>query len=147
MAKMILKRFKIFLLLLTVSCCNEADTPFCDTCNNFQSGYVIGFDPCTGVYEPNGGEVGFVIVNPSKRDTVVAYNFPAGIYEFPVEYFADYRFNPFFPEEASEDFPVKIKYRYPRNDEKSFNICRGDILVYTLFINNENEVILISVTK
>lgn len=119
-----------------LSCDKESP---CPTCENYTDGFVIGYDPCTGFGNPNSG----IVINiPSKGDTVVAYNFPIGIYEFPSN-----RGNPFFAEEASADFPVKIKYRYPREDEKSVIFCRGNILVYPFFINNENEVILLSVTK
>jgi hypothetical protein len=38
-----------------------------------------------------------------------------GIYEFPLEYFADYRSNPFFPYPARNAFPVKLKRAMNRN--------------------------------
>ncbi len=150
MTKMIFKRFKILLLLLTASCCNEDDSQFCDTCNNFQDGFVIGFDPCTGVLKPNGGNVGFIIANPSKRDTVVAYNFPSGIYQFPDEYFIHYTFDCMFPDSAWNDFPVKIKYKYAEETEKHYPLCRGDILLYCFnkFIDNDNDqIVIIAITK
>lgn len=138
-----------FLTILTMlsflsSCDKDMD---CPTCENYSDAFVIGFDPCTGVGDPNGGNVGFIIAIPAQKDTVVAYNFPKGIYEFPEEYFENYRFNPFFPNSAMKDFPVKVKYRFPQESEKTFIVCRGDILTYNLFLNNENEIVIISIKK
>lgn len=132
-------------MLFLLNGCDQ-DTP-CPTCENFSDGFVIGFDPCTGVGDPNGGDVGFVINIPSQKDTVVAYNFPTGIYEFPLEYFDNYALYPFFPDSAIEDYPLKIKYRHIKENEKTFIVCRGDIVLYNLFRNNQNEIIILSITK
>lgn len=83
---------------------------------NFSEGFVIGFDPCTGIGNPNGGIVAFAMRMVPKGDTIIAYNFPAGIYDFPLEYFIS-RFQYFFPDSAAEYFPVKIKYRYAKQEE------------------------------
>lgn len=126
---------------------NCQDNDRCPTCESFADAFVIGFDPCAGVVDPNGGGAAFVINIPSKSDTVVAYNFPTGIYDFPPKYFINYRFNPFFPDSAATAYPIRIKFRYAKKSEKTLLICEDDILLNSLFFNNENEVILISVTK
>jgi len=121
------------------------DNGLCTTCDNFSDGFVIGFDPCTGVEDPNGGEVGFLIHVNSQKDTVVAYNFPAGIYDFPPEYFINYRYECFFPDSALLDFPIKIKYRPVTENEKNHPVCRGDIL--TGQFNPEDQIKLLTITK
>ena len=113
----------VMLTLLLANCSEES--PKCYTCDNFSDGYVIGFNPCTGVLDPNGGQVGFIIKMP--KDTVVTYNFPSGTYTFPPAYFSQYQFYCIFPDTAWTDFPVKIKYTVVNPSEKKFIICRADI--------------------
>jgi len=139
--------YPLYVIVFLLSCCHDRDFPSCPTCENFSDGFVIGFDPCSGVGNPNGGTLGFAIYLPAKGDTVVTYDFPAGIYEFPLEYFGNYKFYPFFPEEANEDFPVKVKYRYAKKEEFSVKFCTGDIVSYPLFYNIESQIILLSITK
>lgn len=137
----------LVLVIFSVNSCHDKDAPTFATCENFSDGYVIGFDPCSGVGNPNGGTLGFAIYLPINGDTVVAYNFPTGIYDFPLGYFGNYKYYPFFPEEAREDFPVKIKYRYAKKEEFSVKFCTGDIVSYPLFSNIESQIILLSITK
>ncbi|MFM7429007.1 MAG: hypothetical protein ACKO1F_03810 [Flammeovirgaceae bacterium] len=134
-------RKQVVLVILLISCSEES--PKCCTCENFSDGYVIGFDPCTGVLDPNGGQVGFIIKMP--KDTVVTYNFPKGIYQFPTEYFINYRYNIFFPDSASKDYAIKIKYRLASQKEKVFPLCRADII--TGAFNPDNQIITLSITK
>lgn len=143
MKKLFLSHIALFLrCVLTLSCDQESP---CQTCENYTNAFVIGFDPC-GASNPTSGMVGFVINIPSREDTVIAYNFPIGIYEFPEGYFSN-RKNPFFPEQASLDFPIKIKYRDPRVDEEpNMGLCGGNYVPHPLF-RNINEIILLSVIK
>src|SRR6187431_712305 len=84
--------------------CQDKNVPICDTCENFQIGYVIGYDPCSGVLDPDNEEVGFIISVPSKKDTAVTYNLPKNIYDFPGEYFYYYKSYCMFPDSAWDDF-------------------------------------------
>ncbi|MCX8490201.1 MAG: hypothetical protein ORN54_03960 [Cyclobacteriaceae bacterium] len=117
---------KIVLVILLTRCSEESTK--CYTCENFSDGYVIGFDPCTGVLDPNGGQVGFII--KMQKDTVVTYNFPKGTYTFPPTYFSQYQFYCIFPDTAWTDFPVKVKYQYINKNEKTAILCRADIYTY-----------------
>jgi len=130
-------------LYLLGSCDKET---LCPTCENYSDGFVIGFNPCTANFM-TGESSGYVISVPERKDTVVAYNFPTDIYEFPLAYFESYVYNPFFPDSAKYDFPIKIKYRFVTENEKTPILCRGDILSYGVFFNNQNEIKILSITK
>lgn len=134
----------ILITLSLISSC-DSETP-CPTCEHYSDAFVIGFDPCTA-NSTAGESSGYVISVPERKDTVVAYNFPTDIYEFPLVYFENYVYNPFFPDSAKYDFPIKIKYRYVKENEKTPILCRGDILLYDVFLNNQNEVKILSITK
>ena len=136
--------------ILALNGCHYKDGPTCPTCENFSDGFVIGFDPCTGVGEPNGGSVGFIINIPSQKDTVVNYSFPIGLYQFPPEYFKNYELYCIFPDTAWSDFPIKIKYRHANNSEKVFPICRANI--NTSYFNeyidiDDDQIIILSITN
>ncbi len=134
---------KIILILLLSNCSKE--TAKCYTCENFSDGYVIGFDPCTGVLDPNGGDVGFLLRISAVKDTLIVYKFPKGIYQFPSQYFLNYQYNCFFPDSTSQNYAIKIKYRLASNNEKIFPLCRGDIV--TGSFNPNNQIIAISISK
>ncbi len=135
--------FGLLILILVFNGCH--DIPSCQTCEKFSDCFVIGFDPCTGVANPNGGNVGFVIRIVPQKDTAVTYNIPSGIYTFPPEYFKNFQYYSFFPDSALEDFPIKIKYRYAKQNERKYPLCRGDIL--TGYFNQDNQIIILSITK
>ena len=132
-----------FLLFVAEGCQDHQIT--CDTCSTYFDGFVIGFDPCTGVNNPNGGNVAFIINVTKKQDIVVSYNFPSGIYDFPPKYFQNYQYNCFFPDSARNDFPIRIKYKYSAQNEKVYPLCRGDIL--TGSFNQNNQITILSIIK
>lgn len=132
------------LILCLLSACDK-ETP-CPTCEHYSDAFVIGFDPCA-TNSMTGESSGYMISVPERKDTVVTYNFSTNIYEFPLLYFKNYVYNPFFPDSAKYDFPIKIKYRYVTENEKTPILCRGDILLYDVFLNNQNEVKILSITK
>jgi hypothetical protein len=129
----------LILLIIIVTSCDDDSNLIHD-----EEAFVIGFDPCTGIGDPNAGKVGFLI-RIASLDTVVAHNFTAGVYEFPPEYFVNYRHHVFFPDSALEDFPLTMNYRYAKPNEKVYPICRHDIV--TGWFDLENQIIIHSVTK
>lgn len=138
----------ILLLLIVVSCEYKTLEPYCETCNNFQEAFVIGFDPCTDVGDPNGGEAGFIINLPFEEDTVVTYNFPNGIYEFPLEYFSYYQFYCLFPDSALNDFPIRIKYKDAGDKEKKVPYCTHDIYIYWFnYFVKGREIVISTISK
>jgi len=62
--------------------------------------FVIGFDQCAR-YQ---GRI-LAIVNPP--DTVITYNFPDSVYDFPDEYYSNYLIDCLFPSEAFDSYPIK----------------------------------------
>jgi len=135
--------FGLTLLILIISCdqndCNE---------KGVVDAFVIGYDQCTGVFDPNGGNVGLILRIPSTSDTVVTYNFPKGLYTFPPEYFSYYQFYCFFPDSTLSNFQIKLSYRIANNNEKEYPLCRADINLY--YFNKyvkDRQIIIECVTK
>ena len=82
--------------------------------------FVVGFDQCAR-YQ---GRI-LAIVNPP--DTVITYNFPDSVYNFPEEYYLNYLNDCLFPSEALGSYPVKVMFRLSRPEEFSAYICFGNI--------------------
>ncbi len=140
------------LSLTFITCCNienpiDEDPTTCDTCDNFQDAFVIGFDQCAASSEL-GMSAGYLIAVPVKGDTMMTYNFPDSLYQFPKEYFAYAIFRALFPDSARYDFPVRIKYRFALEEEMISIVCPGYIVHHTgMFKFIENQIVILDVTK
>ena len=100
--------------LVMVSGCSKKDPePDCS-----QEGYIIGFDQNTAGYTRDMGK-GFVIAFTHSPDTVVTYNLPDTLYDFPPELFQAYQFTCFFPEAERKKYKIVLGYRYARKEEKT----------------------------
>ena len=128
--------------------CHDKNDSFCDTCENFQIGYVIGYDPCSGVLDPDNEEVGFIVSVPLKGDTAVTYNLPKNIYDFPPEYFDYYKSYCMFPDSAWDDFQIKFKYRVANESERKYVYCTGDIYGYYFYkYVKDRQIVILSTTE
>ncbi len=132
-----------------ISCCYNEEAieegPPCYTCNNFVEAYVFGFDPCSGIYDVDNKSFGFIIAIPSQKDTVLAYNLSFGIYNFPTSYFANYRSICIFPDSALNKFPLKLKYRLAKVEERYYPGCNGDVYLgdFNGYVDNKNKQVII----
>lgn len=107
-------------LLFVVFACHKDDSePVFTT-----EGYIIGFDPCT-IRHP-GYDLGLAIVSTDVQDTLVTYNFPDSIYNFPDEYFQNYMSSAYFPDSARYEYKIKIEYKKAENDEVVILECLAD---------------------
>lgn len=86
-------------------------------------GYIVGFDPCT---IRHNYDIGYIIFTIDLQDTLVTYNFPDNIYEFPVEYFANYMNSAYIPVSARYDFKVRFSYTIARENERTIHECLSD---------------------
>src|SRR4030042_6768165 len=92
----------LFLISLLLAACKKEDD------NLYQiEGYIVGFEPCT---IRHNYDIGYVIISSDLRDTLLTYNFPDNIYDFPQEYFQNYFNSGYFPSLARYEFHVQITY-------------------------------------
>jgi hypothetical protein len=108
-------------------------------------GYIVGFDPCTIRHHY---DIGYVIFTTDLKDTLVTYNFPKNIFEFPDEYFINYMNSAYFPQSARYEFKVKISYTKATGNEKVIHECLTDFN-YSDFFEQivNNQIIIKSATK
>lgn len=141
--------FVILISWIFITCCSREEPLIeetnCDTCENFQEAFVFGFDPCS-TNPDTGSSAGYLMAVPAKGDTVMTYNFPDSLDQFPKEYFTNYQFMHYFPDSARENFQIKLKYRFASEEEMNWYVCRGDIITPKLKYL-ENQIIILSIAK
>ncbi len=86
---------------------------------NLREGYIIGFNQCTALKESFDGK-GFVLVTNDFRDTLLAYNLPDTLYNFPPSHFATYGYSFLFPEAVRLNYKVYFSYRILKENEKYY---------------------------
>ena len=106
--------------------------------------FVVGYDPCT--VAASGYRIAYLLISEDLRDTLVTYNLsdmtgklPASVllepndtlYKIPDGYFQNYRNSIYFPESARFEFKLDIGYRYAKESEMTFNLCKHDIPSFT----------------
>jgi hypothetical protein len=104
----------------------------CTSCekSNDNSGpeeaYVIGYDPCTVIYDTTEnawvGSQGYIVTLSERKDTVLTYNLPDTLFDFPHEYFC-FPCEGSFPRSEWKTYKMMIDYEYVEEDERFFAIC------------------------
>lgn len=94
-------------------------------------GRIIGYDPCS-YYTPSNNikDAGFVIEidNTTNKDTVVSYDIPNDIFQFPdVDGFTATNGQFLYPLDVQHKFKIKFNYRFAEENEKTAIICSWDI--------------------
>lgn len=123
-------QFVIILFLLIASIiagCKKKN--LCETLTS--KGRIIGYNPCW-YYSPvnNRKDAGFVveIENGANKDTVVSYDIPNDIFQFPdVDDFAAANGQFLYAPAAQDKFQIKFNYRFALENEKTAIVCRGSI--------------------
>lgn len=141
-----MKTIKFFILILfliiTIHSCNKTnDEVFVD------QGYIIGFNPCKkgAPIVPNDSIRGLLVeISDKTSDTLLTYNLPWALFDFPDSLFEGYRFNYYFPEHSKEIYKVKLTYRYAKPDEKLLFACVGDILALGFEKLIDKQIIILS---
>ncbi len=126
---MIMKRAIFFISILFLvniidSCKAEKEEIF------VAKGYVIGFDPCKkGVpIVPIDTIRGLIIeVSDKNCDTLLTYNLPWVLFDFPGELFESFRVYYYFPEPYQRTYKIKLTYRFAKPEETQAFACVGDI--------------------
>ncbi|MBW3470162.1 hypothetical protein [Arthrospiribacter ruber] len=112
----------IGLVVLGFGCVEDDDLRVFET-----TGYIFGFDPCL-TREPYENGEGLLIATPT--DTLLTYNFPENIVEFPSGIFDNWQWQYVFDLQATEgnpDFKIRFSYRIARDEEMVFPLCHGSI--------------------
>jgi len=137
MKNILLKTFLIALVLYSISCTKED--------NNLikNSGYIIGFDPCT--INANY-RIGYIIVTDDLADTLLTYNLsdtyhklPATVllnpldtlYKLPISNFENYKSSPFFENTLRYNYSINFTYSKAIDNELIFNLCTSDVISIT----------------
>lgn len=123
-------QFVTILLLLNVLIidgCKKKN--LCETVTS--KGRIIGYNPCW-YYTPlnNRKDAGFVIEidNGTTKDTVVSYNIPNDIFQFPfVDDFAATNGQFLYAPDIQDKLQIKFNYRFALENEKTAIVCRGSI--------------------
>lgn len=126
--------FLIFLIFSTLSCKKEIYS---------DSGYIIGFDPCTGAY-PDNLDKGFVIITIGSKDTLLTYNLPHNLFTFPPSYFYNYKYDFLFPDSTRYSYKINFKYSFTEEKKKIGSFCFGDIFLGAFYLYTKNRQIIIT---
>ena len=96
-----------------------------------EEAYIIGFDPCTVIWDTTEnrliGSQGYIVTLSEQKDTVLTYNLPDTLYDFPSEYFENYASYCFFPRSEWETYKMTIDYEYVEEEDKFIPYCLGII--------------------
>ena len=93
--------------------------------------YIAAFDACCDiVYSGETGKAcGYYIVTENKSDTLLTYNFPDTVFDFPRECFlgrSEGRIA-WFPDKYQESFKIRINYHISLPEERVIALCKADI--------------------
>ena len=106
-----------------------------------EEAYIIGFDPCTVIWDTTEnrwiGSQGYIVTLSEQKDTVLTYNLPDTLYDFPSEYFENYISYCLFPRSEWETYKMTIDYEYVKEEEKFHPLCLHHIL--TSIIDNVTD--------
>lgn len=110
-------------------------------------GYIIGFDRCSGVKidDGKGKAGGYYIVSTNLKDTVLTYNLPENIFDFPAGCFpATFSSPVWFSDTYNKEFKVNIQYKIAFKEEIVYPLCQGNILIQNV---NATQIIVKSARK
>ncbi len=111
--------------------------------------YIAGYDGGAGVIieEDYGVAHGYFIITTDLKDTLLTYDLPIDIYDFPVKCFcARPECTPtWFPNSFKKEFKVRISYTIASEEEKVYPVYRHDI--FTAGLNGISQIIIKSAIK
>lgn len=94
-------------------------------------GRIIGYNPCWYYTSSNNRkDAGFVIEidNITNKDTVVSYDIPNDIFQFPdVDDIAATNGQFLYATNFQQKFQIKFNYRFALENEKTAIVCRGSV--------------------
>ncbi|MDR0790031.1 MAG: hypothetical protein LBO06_04465 [Bacteroidales bacterium] len=123
-----------------ISCEKESNTDMKNSTlqDNF---YVAGYDVCSGVHftDSTSKAGGYVFVSEDLNDTLLSYNFPDTIFNFPADCMTTNVFGiNFFPQQYRNMFKVSMTYTIVPEEEQTHYPC---ITLYPqLYFGNPMEV-------
>lgn len=135
----------LFLLFIVVSCDQQPDVA---DISIQKEGYIVGFMNCGKIIdeEKNTGYPvtnGYYIITSDLEDTLLTYNLPKHLFEFPADYFR--HMGRSFPESARYEYKIKIVYTIATGKELFYPLCTTEKPQSEF--NNAYQVIIKSIEK
>ena len=114
-----------------------------ETYSELIQGCIIDYDRCSDISEKGEKTAkanAYYIISENLKDTLLTYNLPDDLFEFPLA---------FFGYEASEhsfryDFKIKFTYRMAKEDEKILVACPD---IHLRKYSNAKQIIIISANE
>jgi hypothetical protein len=105
----------------------------------YTEGYIVNYNRCVGLKERGEATAkarGYYIISENLQDTLLTYNLPDDLYEFPLAFFgyapSDYDWIEGSPEPAFRyTYKIKFTYRLAKEEEKIIPVC--DAFHYDLY--------------
>lgn len=138
----------VLVVLLSITGCEKNDDA-----PGHEEAYIIGYDQCAVIYDTTEnkfvGARGYIVSLSEREDTVLCYNIPDTLYDFPPEYFDHYIFDCFFPRSEWKTYKMMIDYEYVDEDEKYEPIICFDQYTYRLWnvTDERTEIKILHVTR
>ena len=118
----------------TVSACKDDSAELAE-----EEGFIIGFDQCA-VNAPHDGF--FIATVGESSDTLLTYNLPEGLFDFPDKLFESYKITPYFWYQEQRTM-YKLKFRYRKSADQRFQYaCQADInLAFPIYDSPKIEIL------
>ena len=115
-------------------------------------GRIIGYDPCGYYTNPNKvNGAGFVIEIDKGilKDTVLTYQIPDGLFEFPViDYWSTVYGNFLFPSELQSRYRIKFNYKTATENEKMGYACLAIVNAGPIYAATKgNQILVFDIAK
>ncbi|MDR1983585.1 MAG: hypothetical protein LBQ28_02000 [Prevotellaceae bacterium] len=130
--KNILKLMAILLILTGSFSCGKEEKMN----SNQLDGYVVGWEGCSGstIQGEYGEANAYYIISSDLRDTLLTYNFPKDIFNFPATCFENgniaFSTPVWFNTSFRYAFKVHIEYEIVPEEIKIYPVCSGIVLIH-----------------
>ena len=108
----------------------------------YSEGYIVNYDYCGGLEmeEKTAKANGYFIISENLKDTLLTYNLPDNLFEFPLA---------FFGRESSEhsyryDYKIGFTYRIAKESERIYTLCPA---MYPRKYSNARQIIIDSASN
>ncbi|MFD2036921.1 hypothetical protein ACFSKL_19105 [Belliella marina] len=135
MLKLAVKILVLLTIVIGVGCGDEEeDQRILET-----TGYITGYDPCLTI---ESYEIGEGLLIATSTDTLLTYNFPENIVEFP-----DGFFDSWLGGIDNQDLEVRFRYKLANEDEIITYLCSWGTWPFGNPVSNFDQVVIISAEK
>ncbi|MDR0831069.1 MAG: hypothetical protein LBN95_13325 [Prevotellaceae bacterium] len=131
------------LFLLTILLCTAGCNEPVNNNEYVTEGYVICKHPCLNeeLYGENnayGKAGGYYIISTDLNDTLLTFNFPVDLFDFPVQFFHQ-------PHLYRNEYKIKVVYKVASQEELVYSLCND--MIYNPFDGHDIQIIVKSALK